>query len=123
MNYRMPGEIEVIASPLCPPGKVFMVSRPIEYEYTPLRLLEPEPPEKFELPASIRYGFELRFPKMPACVMATNLIERRTCRQIWRDLMATSERWKLRRQRRLDYRSNVRRRKRWAELRRRRNAK
>lgn len=114
-----PVDIEIIASPFCPPGKVFLVKTPIAYEHTLLRLLEPEP-SKFELPASIRYGFELRFPKMPACVMLTNLEEHRTCRQIWRDLMAMGERWKLRRQRRLDYRSNVCRRKRWAELSRRR---
>lgn len=111
----MLGEIGIVSSPLVPPGKVYLVKTPITYEHTPLRLLDLEPPS-FELPASIRYGFELRFPKMPACVMVTNIIERRTGRQVWRDLMAMSERWKTRRQRRLDYRSNVRRCRRWAEL-------
>lgn len=110
----IPGEIEVIASDLIRPGKVYLVQKPVRFELGPLRLLDTEPPS-FELPASIRYGFEFRIPKLPM-VIPLNVWEDRTCRQMWRDLMAMSERWMARRQRRLDYRSNVRRRKRWAEL-------
>ena len=122
MSDLLLGVVQVISSPLIPPGRAYLVKAPIGYETTPMRALEFEPP-RFDVPLSYRYGFEMRFPKPSAVVMATNYIERRTSRQMWRDLMARGERFRKRRQRRLDYRSNVRRRKRWAELRRRRNAK
>ena len=65
MSDLLLGVVQVISSPLIPPGRAYLVKAPIGYETTPLRALEFEPP-RFDVPLSSRYGFEMRFPKPSA---------------------------------------------------------
>lgn len=120
-RFERPDTGEIIFDAHCHGQKAYLVTRPIEFE--PLRFMPVPKLEASDRADSFAYyaytSFRIPEPRYFASVDLA--VEHRTLRQLWRDLTGPLVGRKTldRRQRRLDRQSNVRRRKRFAELKRR----